>query len=295
MPSLDHLRLFVRVADRRSVSQAARDLAMPQPTASRRLGQLEDYFGQPLFHRSTRSITLTHAGERCLAYARDALEKELTLRDALSGSKQGWDGKLTISAPTAFGTWVVLPAVCAFKQEHPHLAVDLRLSDRYADMISEGIDVSLRIGQLEDSQLVASRVLSLREVIVCHPDLAADIDRNDPKQVQGLPWIRFSGLRDTQSVELRRDGKALHLKVRPAFWIDNIVALRETMLQSVGVSLIHRYAVADDIKAGRLVHLLPGWQLPRWPVSIVTPYGRRNPRVAAFSAYIKRYLRKTID
>jgi DNA-binding transcriptional LysR family regulator len=295
VPSLDHLRLFVRVADRRSISQAARDLAMPQPTASRWLAQLEKYFGQALFHRSTRLITLTHAGERCLAYARDALEKELALRDALSGSKQGWDGKLTISAPTAFGTWVVLPAVCGFKREHPRLAVDLRLSDRYADMISEGIDISLRIGQLDDSQLVASRVLSLREVIACHPDLAAGVDRDDPSQVQGLPWIRFSGLRDSQSVELRRDGKALQLKVRPAFWIDNIVALREAMLRSVGASLIHHYAVADDIKTGRLVQLLASWRLSSWPVSIVTQPGRRNPRAAAFSAHIKRHLRKTID
>jgi DNA-binding transcriptional LysR family regulator len=288
------LRLFVRVAERHSVSRAADDLAIPQPTASRWLANLEDDYGQALLRRSTRQIALTDAGEKFLAYAREALDRELALRQALASSGKGWQGRLTIAAPSSFGTNIVLPAIAAFQRDHRDLVFDLRLSDAYSDVVAEGVDIAVRIGRLSDSQLVVTRIAELAEIIVCHPELVAGIDRNDARQVERLPWIRFSGLRDGQTVPIERGDTHDRLNIVPRLWVNSVAALRQAILDRGGASLIHAYAMASDIETGDAVRLLPRWRLPMWPVNLVFPAGRRDPRAAAFAAHLKRYVRSAV-
>ncbi len=190
---------------------------------------------------------------------------------------------------------MVLPVVSAFQRDNPDLVVELRLADRYIDIIAEGADLAVRIGRQDDSRLVAARLTDLPEVIACHPDLAAGIDTNNPRQVEALPWVRVLALRDGPAVNLSRGSAKERLDIQPRLWIDSVTALRQALLTGAGASLIHRYAVTADLERGDLVQVLPAWRLPNWPVFAVTPAGRRDPRVTAFSRRLKRHLAEIQD
>jgi DNA-binding transcriptional LysR family regulator len=294
MNTIDRLRLFVRIAERLSLSRAAEDLDIPQPTATRWLRSLESEYGRPLLRRTTRRITLTDAGLKMLAYAREVLAREVELRHALSGSDRGLRGKLTLGAPATLGTLVVLPIVTAFQSDNPELEIDLQMTERISDLVAENIDLTVRIGRVTDQQLVRLSVTTLTEAIACHPELAIGIDRNDPAHVERLPWLRLSGLRDGPAVHVRRNQTTVALAIEPRLWLDTGLSVREALLLRAGASLIHRYSIAPDLARGDLVELLPGWQTPTWPVSIVMPPGQRDPRVQALARYLRRSLRETL-
>lgn len=295
MVSLDQLRLFIRIAERLSLSQAAADLSIPQSTATRWLRLMEEDFGSPLVRRTTRRMHLTDTGQKVLAYARDAVNRELLLRHSLAGTERGLQGKLVVGAPATLGTLIMVPLVTEFLRENPDLEVDMRLTERMADLVAEKIDLTVRIGEVREQQLIRSHVTILPEAIACHPELALGIDRNDPSQVQRLPWIRLSSLVDGPSVTVRRDQTTLKLDVKPRLWLDNGIAMRQAMLDRAGATLIHRYTIANDLAKGDLVELLPAWRSKAWPVSVVMPSGQRDPRVQEFAGFLRARLKSVLN
>jgi DNA-binding transcriptional LysR family regulator len=290
MSTIKQLQLFVRVARRLSLSKAAADLAVPQSTATRWLTDLEEEYGAQLIVRSTRQMRLSEAGEKFVQYAVDLIEREEMIRAGLSPLRKGGQIKLTIGAAGGFGTWVVLPTVIEFQKRNPEITVDLRLTETFVDVVAEGLDFAIRIGALDDSRLIAKKLGSLREIMVCRADIAAHIDKNSPSDVERLPWLRLSALRRGAEVEIRRRGTSRKMNVEPRLMIDTVVGLREALLLGGGVSLIHRYAVESDIAEGKLIQLLPDWSLPPWPVSAIRVAGRPQPCAAAFLAHLQQVM-----
>ncbi|CAB3799926.1 HTH-type transcriptional regulator DmlR [Pararobbsia alpina] len=287
--SLPQLRTFLRIVERGSLSAAAKDLGTTQPTVSRQLQDLETTYGAALLIRTTRSLRVTDAGRMVYEQARLVVQSDDILRERLMGDDAQVEGRIRIAAPSGFGAFVIAPFCGRFVERYSRVELQLCLSDGRSDLISEGIDVAVRIGQLGDSSLFARPLVALEEILVGHPRWSSrPIAR--PVDLLTLPWVAFSGLSDGDEVVFERNAHKQKITVMPRFRIDQINGHREALLAGAGIGLIHRYAVDTDIREGRLVQLLPDWQRPEWPVNAMFPV--RNPayRLQAWCAELKNEL-----
>jgi DNA-binding transcriptional LysR family regulator len=276
--SLAQWRAFLRIAERGSLSAAAKDLGTTQPTVSRQLKELEHAYGTTLVIRTTRSLRLTDSGKRVYELAELIVQSDDALRDQLLGNRTQIEGHLRIAAASGFGAFVVAPFCSRFMERHPKVTIDLRLSDLPVDLIDEGVDVAVRIGRLSSSSLYAKPLALLEEVLVCHPScLTRPVTR--PADLSRLAWTGFSGLKNDGAIRLERHGGKYTVKVTPRLRIDQIVGHREALLAGAGIGMIHRYAVEADLLAGSLIRLLPDWALPEWPVHAVFPLKTQSHRL----------------
>ncbi|PCR14320.1 LysR family transcriptional regulator, partial [Klebsiella pneumoniae] len=173
MDRLSAMALLVKVTELGSMSAAARALNMPLTTVSRHIGELESALGVRLLARTTRKLTLTDAGVDYVAAARRILEEVENAERQATGEYQEPKGELVISAPTMFGRQHVLPVISEFIARYPLIRVRLLLSDRNADLVSDHVDLAVRIGDLADSSMVATRLGTMRIVACAHPALLA--------------------------------------------------------------------------------------------------------------------------
>jgi DNA-binding transcriptional LysR family regulator len=276
--SLLQLRTFLRIVDRTSLSAAAHDLGTTQPTISRRLKEIEAAYQTRLIVRTTRAFHVTDAGRLVYELAKQTTMADEFLRERLVRQQAMIEGRIRIGGPSGFGSFVLAPFCARFLGQHPGLEIDLCLSDSPADLVSEGIDVSIRIGRLHDSSLYARTLATLEEVIVSHPNhVRVPITR--PTQLNSLPWIAFTGLMEPGVIPLKRGTRKQSVQVKPRLMISQITGYREALLAGGGAGLIHRYAVDADIQSGRLTQLLPEWQLPKWDVHAVFPLRTQTYRV----------------
>jgi DNA-binding transcriptional LysR family regulator len=276
--SLTQLRTFLRIVDRGSLSAAARDLGTTQPTISRRLKEIEAAYQTKLIVRTTRAFHVTDAGRLAYEFAQQTTMADEFLRERLVRQQAQVGGRIRVGGPSGFGSLVLAPFCARFLGRHPGLEIELYLSDSPADLVSEGIDVSIRIGRLQDSSLYARNLATLEEVIVSHPNhLRLPITR--PVQLQSLPWMAFTGLPEPGVIRLKRGTRKQAVQVKPRLMISEITGYREALLAGGGAGLIHRYAVDADLQTGRLTQVLPEWQLPRWDVHAVFPSKAQTYRV----------------
>lgn len=283
------LKTFLRIVERGSLSAAARDMGTTQPTVSRQLMELESAYGATLMLRTTRSLHLTEAGRQVYALARLVLQADDALREQLQSDRTQVAGHLRIAGPSGFGALVLVPFCSRFLLQHPQLTLDLCLSDAQVDLISEGVDVAIRIGQLTDSSLYARPLARLEEVLVGHPQcITHEVKR--PGDLANLPWVAFSGLVDGDEVHFERKGRKQSVAFTPRLRTDQIVGHREALLAGAGVGLIHRYAVDADLRAGRLLQLLPDWNLPQWPVYAVFPIKAQTHRLQRWCDALRQAL-----
>jgi DNA-binding transcriptional LysR family regulator len=276
--SLLQLRTFLRIVDRGSLSAAAHDLGTTQPTISRRLKEIEAAYQTKLVVRTTRAFHVTDAGRLVYEMAKQTTMADEFLRERLVKQQAMIEGRIRIGGPSGFGSLVLAPFCARFLARHPGLEIELYLSDSPADLVSEGIDVSVRIGRLLDSSLYARTLATLDEVIVSHP-VHVSLPITRPAQLRSLPWIGFTGLPEPGVIRLKRGIRKQTVQVKPRLMISQIMGYREALLAGGGTGLIHRYAVDADIKKGRLQQLLPEWQLPKWDVHAVFPSKAQTHRV----------------
>jgi DNA-binding transcriptional LysR family regulator len=276
--SLMQLRTFLRIVDRSSLSAAAHDLGTTQPTISRRLKEIEAAYQTKLVVRTTRAFHVTDAGRLVYEVAKQATMADEFLRERLVKQQALVEGRIRVGGPSGFGSLVLAPFCGRFLGRHPGLEIELYLSDSPADLVSEGIDVSIRIGRLHDSSLYARTLATLEEVIVSHP-IHARSPITRPVQLTSLPWIAFTGLSEPGVIRLKRGTRKQTVQVKPRLMISQIIGYREALLAGGGTGLIHRYAVDADMQAGRLTQLLPEWQLPKWDVHAVFPSKTQTYRV----------------
>lgn len=192
MDRLSAMALLVKVTELGSMSAAARALNMPLTTVSRHIGELESALGVRLLARTTRKLTLTDAGGDYVAAARRILEEVENAERQATGEYQEPKGELVISAPTMFGRQHVLPVISEFIARYPLIRVRLLLSDRNADLVSDHVDLAVRIGDLADSSMVATHLGTMRIVACAHPALLAKYgEPQRPRDLAALPIIRI--------------------------------------------------------------------------------------------------------
>lgn len=247
------LAVLVNAISGGSISEASRRLGIAPLAASRRLAALEAKLGVRLVHRTTRSIALTPEGEDFLPYAQDILDREAAAVATLNPTDAGATGLLRATAPAALGREVIVPMLPKLLAANPQLRVELHLTERFVDIVSEGLDVAIRIADLRESSLIARRMGTVRRVLCASPEylarrgeprLLSDLADHDCLTLVGVPHWEFAS-----SVGKRR------LRVGGRLSCSSIDGLHAACLQGLGVSMHATWSVADDLRAGRLIEL----------------------------------------
>ncbi|MEY2932450.1 MAG: hypothetical protein RL033_3199 [Pseudomonadota bacterium] len=291
MDKLRALRTFVAIADAGSLTAAAHALGSSLPAVVRLLAALEAELGVRLFQRTTRRIALTDAGRRYLERCRQ-LETLLEEADADVRAEQTEPrGTLSVTAPVLFGTRHVASGVTAFVQRYREVRVDLQLFDRVVNLVEEGLDVGVRIGELEDSSLIARPVSTLRRLTVAAPTyLKRSGSPAHPRELREHNCILRSD-RNVSSWSYRHDGKLISVPVQGNLRVNETAVAAEACVAGLGVGYFLAYQVARELAEGSLRILLGDFELPPRPIHIVYPGARLLPaRTRVFIDFLLEHL-----
>ncbi|RYF05410.1 MAG: LysR family transcriptional regulator [Oxalobacteraceae bacterium] len=277
MDTLRAMQVFVRTLELGSLTAAARECGMTQPSVSKLLSQLERQLGVRLFERSTRGLAPTEQGQRFHADARLVLEQY----DAAVGAVQGLHGQpagqLRINAPVALGQYRINAMVQRFLAAHPGIDIELILDDRFADLVEEGVDVAFRLGGTLPPDAVGRHLATVERFLVASPDycarrgmpaLPADLGTHD--------MVRFAWT-PGNSIDLLRGEERMRLAVGGRFRANNALAIREALALGSGIGICPDWLVRDLLDSGALVRVLPEWSAPSQDLYLLTPSRRYQP------------------
>ncbi len=263
MDVLDGMRTFVAVIEAGSFARAADRLDRSPQLVSKYVAQLEARLGTRLLNRSTRRLSITEAGQayfdRCVQVLADIDEMERAVADMTTQAR----GKLRINAPMSFGITHLSRAIAAFQREQPEVHVDLTLNDRAVDIISEGFDLAIRIARLADSALVARRLARIRLVACASPGY---LDRHgaprEPADLAAHNCLQYAYWTDGSRWRFERDGESHVVDGRGTLAANNGDALRAAAVADVGVVVLPTFIVGNELRSGRLVRILPEYEIP---------------------------------
>jgi DNA-binding transcriptional LysR family regulator len=292
MDRLAALEIFVRVVDTGSFSAVARHQRIGQPAVSKAVVQLEEWLGVSLLMRSTRSVVPTEAGRVFYERAKRTIEEADEAVEAARGSASGLSGKLRVSTSVCFGRLHVIPHLSTFLAEHSDLEIELVLDDRNVDLIDEGIDVSLRMGAMPDSNMTARRIAEGRRIVVATP---AYLQRH------GTP-LSPSDLISHQAVIYTRDGGGESWTFRKATAEVSVVlqgrlkvtaaeGLREAVNCDMGLAVTSEWNFSPELRSGKVVAIMGDWSLPPTNLSAVYPAGRlASTKARAFVSFVEGFM-----
>ncbi|WP_419709250.1 LysR family transcriptional regulator [Pseudomonas sp. NFX224] len=292
MDKLNAMAIFVRVVERGSFSAVARELQTSQPTISKVLQALEAELGGKLIARSTRKLSLTDEGQRYYAECRQILAAVDAAEHSFQSGRESIAGPLKIGSSVSFGRLQIAPRLPEFLIRHPEVQVDLQLSDQNQDLVSEGLDLTFRIGALNDSGLIARHVGTTYRMTVATPDyLARHGQPQTPQELSGHNCLLFN-LLSSQNLWIYNKGARQHeVRIKGNAQSNNSEAIREMVLGGLGIALSPVWLFSEDLKAGRVLPILQDYTAQSLPIHAVSPANRRqSARVKAFVDYMSRAL-----
>lgn len=289
---LNQMLLFAAVVREGSFTAAARALAQPKSTVSRRVAELEARLGIRLLHRSTRRLRLSDEGavyyERCRRIAADAEEADR----AVGTGEAAVRGAVRVSAPIAFGERLA-PIAQKFLAVHPAASLEIRLSDQRVDLIEEGFDVAIRFGPLVDSSLVARRIGATESWVCASPRyLAGRTPPRRPADLRGHDCVIHQPGPERVVWSFERGGRKVNVAVTGRYLVSSVALARAGALAGLGIASLPARFVEDGVRAGRLVRLLAEWTTRRGELHLLYhggPYAR--PAVRALVALMEGSLR----
>ena len=287
MDKLKAMQTFVRIADEGSLTRAAHALDLSLPAVVRSLAAYEGELGVRLFHRTTRRITLTEDGKQHLASCRQVLAAVDEAEAQLSAGAREASGQLTITAPVLFGQMHVAPSVTRFLRAHPKMRCSVLLLDRIVNLIDEGVDLGIRIGNLQDSSLVALPIGHVRRVVVAHPDyLRKHGTPKHPRDLQRSNCIRNA----TGSTwgDFQEKGRAFKVQVAGNLEFNHVLPAVQACADGAGFGMFFSYQVAPYLAQKRLKAVLEKFERPPRPIQVVYPHARLLPvRTRAFIDWVR--------
>ncbi|MCC3731995.1 LysR family transcriptional regulator [Rouxiella badensis] len=287
MDRFQAMATFIRVVDTGSFSAAARQLNIGQPAVSKIVAQLEARLQTSLLTRSTHGLTPTEAGQRFYERARAALQEADEADLAARGAGKGLSGKLRISAATTFARLHVIPRLPRFLEQHPELDVDVILDDRVIDLIAEGIDVSLRMGNLSDSTAVARKLAtSPRSVIATPGYLAKKGEPRTPAELAEHEAILYNPQPSLWS--FTREGAVISIAVSGRIRVSAAEGQRAAVLSHMGLCIASDWMFAEELESGAVRKVLTAWQLPPIDLWAVFPNGRlASAKARQFAGFVE--------
>ena len=296
MTEVAAIPVFVAVADTGGFAAAARQLGITKSAVSKRISALEGRLGTQLFHRSTRSISLTEAGQIYLAHAAQALGAARDAEDAVAALQGKPVGQLKISAPMSFGRLHVAPLVAGFLSNHPGVTLDLTVDDRVVDLVEAGYDMAIRAGVMPDSSLVARRLAPIHSVIVAAPAyLAKHGTPLRPEDLTAHNCLHYAYSRDPLEWVFHKPGGETRVRTRGSLRVNNSEVLCKALVDGLGVGRLPTFIAGSHIAEGSLVRLLPAHPLPEQALFAVFPERRHMPaKVRVFVGHLIDQIGSTI-
>lgn len=301
MDRLAAMRTFVRVVESGSFSAVARENRSTQSAVSKQVAALERALGARLLSRSTRSLALTEEGERYFEQARRLVAEIAEAEGSLRRGEQQLTGWLRVAASVGYGRLKLLPLLNTFLSAHPEVKVDLRLHDGFVDLVEQGIDVAVRIGELADSSLVARRIGTTKRALVAGrsylrslppglgaPRLPRDLLQHNcivySELATGNAWSFVAGAGAPVEV-----GTAVTVRAEGNLQTNSSEVIRSAVLSGMGVGYAPTWLFDEELASGDVQVLLPDWPAPSLPIHLVSPSQRRaSAKVQAFADHLAR-------
>ena len=285
MDRLDAMQVMLTAVECGSLSKASRTLGQPLATVSRKVSELESHLKANLLIRSSRGLELTPAGRTYITAARNVLEQLQEAERAAGGEYTKPKGDLVVTAPTMFGRLHVLPVVTTFLTAFPEVSVDLMLTDRITHFLDDQVDVALRIGDLPDSGLIATRLGAVRRVTCASPAyLARRAAPAVPQDLVDHDVISFESVSSHTTWHYRSNGNEIAVALRSRLSVNTIDAAITAGVAGAGVIRTLSYQVADPMRDNLLQLLLEDFEPPPRPVRLV--YDRRDRLPLKLRAFV---------
>jgi DNA-binding transcriptional LysR family regulator len=281
MPDLNALIIFANVVEANGFSKAARRLKMPTSTVSRRIAELEQQLGVRLIERSTRCLRLTDVGAEVLEYAQRGAEIGMAIDNIASNHLSKVSGNLRLAAPPSISDSLLAPIVVAFQSSYPDVHIQIFITERIVDQIAEGVDLAFRVGELEDSSLVARRILTYRHQFVASPAYLEQYKAPDtPQELLGHRLLAFSFWRPENTWNFMHangiDRESITFK--PYLAINEYDGLATALLAGTGIGDLPPIVQPELLQSGRLVEVMPSWHFRVFHLSLCHLGNRYIPR-----------------
>lgn len=283
------MEIFVEVARLRSFSAAGRSLGLTRAMVSKHVMQLEERVGARLLYRSTREVSLTDAGQAYLEPCAAAVALAREAAQAITPAGAALAGPLRIQAPSSFGSQWLADAVARFALLHPLLKPKLHVDDALLDPIRHGFDLTIRVGGIPDTAGLAQRRLAPCRGLLCASPayLAAQGAPSQPEDLAGHQCLHFSHLTDGNSWRFTRGDEERTVRVNAGFTSNNGLVLQQAALRGLGIVYSTTFLAWRDLLDGKLVQVLPGWELPLNDLTALYPAGRQlSPKVRALIDFL---------
>ncbi len=293
MQNLNRMMIFYHVVDSGSFTDAAKVLKMAKSAVSRHISLLENEIGAKLLNRTTRQLSLTNVGQIYYLSCQRIIEETQFMQNEISVLQNQPVGSLKIAATNSIGNVYIAPLIVEFMRLYPKINIDLMLQDQVIDMVEEGVDVSVRVGWLKDSNLVAQKISDSRMVLTASPAYIKQYGPVvTPKELEKLQWIIFSLLPKPTEWVFKQNKKVETISVKGNIKTNNAEAVRTLLLAGSGVSVLSHFMVADDIQEGRLVELLPNYDLGSAGVYLVYQEKQyKQLKIQLFNDFISKNLK----
>jgi DNA-binding transcriptional LysR family regulator len=275
MDLLAAFRVFIRIAETGSFSSVAREIGATQPAVSRQVAALETHLGARLFQRTTRSLTLTEDGRGLLSHARLVVEAVEETEAAVGRRRSTPSGLVRLGCPGVFGKIYVAPRLNRLLDHYPELSIDLSMTDTVVDMVQEGLDLSIRVGEVMDASLVARRIGSTTAIAVASESyLAQHGEPMHPSELANHECIIFTRVPTPDTWNFVGADGPLSVPAHGRLRSNGIEAVIEAAVAGVGIALVPTWMMNAEAMAQRLRPILLDWRPPPRPISVVYPSRR---------------------
>lgn len=293
---LNEITIFIKVVESGSFSKAAKALGMPNSTVSAKISSLEARLGSTLLQRTTRKLALTPAGDIFFQKCSLALVEIFKAQDEVATGQIEPQGLLRITAPVDLGERLLPEVISKFVKKYPKVKVEAVLLDRKVDLISEGVDLALRVGNLEDSSFIAKKLGLIYFGVMASPKYLKEAGM--PKSPRDLSsthsCIQFTAL-GVDSWSLTSGRSTMSVTLKSQILSNDLNVVKSLTLAGNGVALLPMFLCAEDVRAGRLIRLFPDWSSNERAVHFVYPAQKYvPPKLSTFIQFASDSLKKTL-
>ncbi len=281
MLDLNEVAVFLKVVEMGSFSKAAQNLGMPNSTVSAKVSQLEAALRTTLIRRTTRKLFITEEGQLFYDKCKRGVSEIQLAQEAITQSQSEPQGVLKLTAPVDFGSAILPKLIYEYKTKYPKVSFDIFLNDRMVDVVGEGFDLAIRVGQLKDSGLISKKVGEIYFAPFASPGYLKKFKPpKSPADLKHHRCIQFAALGNTWKLI---GPKTITVDLKNEIIVNELNTIKELTASGMGIALLPTFLCADDIKKKRLIRVLPEWRTNLQPISIVYGGDRYvSPKVRSF-------------